>query len=81
MLMIFSGVITHELCPNCDNPYPVEVRHGHDENGNRMHDYDCEECGGFMSLVGYGCENCDAVENPSPLDSFLRARRNHVIQI
>lgn len=77
MMMITNGVVTQELCPNCDNPYPVEVRHGHDENGNKMHDYDCGECGGFMSIVGYGCESCDAVEQRVQLtDGGLPASDN-----
>jgi len=57
-MMYANGIITKELCPNCDNPEPVEVRHGHSENGYPMHDYDCGECGGFMSIVDYPCPEC-----------------------
>jgi predicted RNA-binding Zn-ribbon protein involved in translation (DUF1610 family) len=58
MLMYPNEIITEELCPNCDNPEPVEVRHGRNDQGFFVHDYDCDECGGFMSLVGYDCPEC-----------------------
>lgn len=56
--MISNGILTSELCPFCDNPEPVEVRHGRNACGSFVHDYDCDECGGFMSIVGYHCPEC-----------------------
>lgn len=57
-MMICNGIITEELCPFCDNPEPVTVRHGRNDNGSLVHDYDCDVCGGDMSIVGYPCPEC-----------------------
>lgn len=63
-MMISNGILTSELCPFCDNPEPVMVRHGVNDNGSFVHDYDCDECGGEMSIVGYLCLEC-AVSQPT----------------
>ncbi len=57
-MMYPNGIITSELCPFCDNPEPVAVRHGCNNNGSFVHDYDCDVCGGDMSIVGYPCPEC-----------------------
>lgn len=63
MLMYANGVITKGLCPNCDNPNPVDIRHGHNENGSQVHDYDCHQCGGLMIIINYHCPFCDNKDN------------------
>lgn len=57
-MMYPNGIITSDLCPFCDNPEPVAVRHGINDNGSFVHDYDCDVCGGDMSIVGYPCPEC-----------------------
>lgn len=70
-MMYANGIITEELCPFCDNPEPVAVRHGRNDNGSLVHDYDCDVCGGDMSIVGYPCPEC-AVE---PANTGLHSGR------
>jgi hypothetical protein len=60
-MMYPNGIITSELCPFCNNPELVAVRHGVNDNGSFVHDYDCDVCGGNMSIVCYPCPEC-AVE-------------------
>jgi len=57
-MMYPNGITTEEQCPFCDNPEPVTVRHGRNERGSLVHDYDCDVCGGDMSIVGYLCLEC-----------------------
>jgi len=63
-MMVANGITTSELCPFCDNPEPVAVRHGVNDNCSFVHDYDCDVCGGDMLIVGYPCPEC-AVSQPT----------------
>lgn len=54
-----NGVITHEICPECQEP-DVKVEHGSDDNGKPMHYWHCPECGDSISIVCYDCPDCRA---------------------
>lgn len=55
--IILNGKETRETCPVCQQS-DIKIRHGADQNGNRLHDEDCSICGSSLVIVAYDCLDC-----------------------
>lgn len=56
-------VVTSDICPECFGQ--ASCTHGAlQDNGNFVHEYDCDECGSSVAIVGYDCPECQLAVQP-----------------